>query len=96
MTTAPATGAHYAGGMAAAQEFPLARELEVFEAHRQELMGRAAGKYELVHGDQLAGEFDTETDAIGEGYKLFGNVPFLVKKIEPMDIPRRLSCMIAV
>jgi len=37
--------------MAAPEEFPLARELDAFEAHRQELMGRAAGRYALVHGD---------------------------------------------
>jgi len=77
--------------MAAPEEFPLARELDAFEAHRQELMGRAAGRYALVHGDQLAGEYDTENNAIAEGYKLFGNVPFLVKKVEAVDIPRRFA-----
>jgi hypothetical protein len=75
--------------MAEPEEFPLARELDTFEEHRQELMGRAAGKYALVRGDQVAAEFDTEGDAIAEGYRRFGNVPFLVKQIEPMDIPQR-------
>lgn len=67
----------------AAQEFPLARELDAFESHRHELMERAAGRYALVHGDEVTGEFDREADAIAEGYQRFGNVPFLVKKIEP-------------
>jgi hypothetical protein len=70
-------------------ELPLQQELETFEAHRTELMGRAAGKYALIHKDQLVDVFDTEADAIRDGYRQFGNVPFLVKKIEPVDTPDR-------
>ena len=33
--------------------------------------------------------FDTEADAIRDGYRQFGNVPFLVKRIEPVDTPER-------
>jgi hypothetical protein len=65
----------------------LAQELDTFEAHRAELVGQAAGKYALVHGDAVAGVFDTEDDAIRQGYSQFGNVPFLVKQIQPVDIP---------
>lgn len=71
------------------QEPPLRQELETFDAHRAELLGRAAGKFALVHEDQVIGIFDTEADAIRDGYRQFGNVPFLVKKIEPVDIPER-------
>jgi hypothetical protein len=79
-----------------AADFPLQRELDTYEAHHAELLGRAAGKYALVHGADLAGEYDTEADAVAEGYKLFGNVPFLVKLIEPVQVPRRfISCMSA-
>jgi hypothetical protein len=70
---------------------PLQQELETFEAHRAELLGRAAGKYALVHHDQVVGVFDTDADGIREGYRLFGNVPFLVKKIEAVDIPEQFS-----
>jgi hypothetical protein len=80
----------YPEGMAGSGEFPLKRELETFEAHRGELLGRAPGKYALVHHDELAGVFDTEPDAIDEGYRTFGNVPFLVKRIEAVDVPERL------
>ncbi len=81
--------------MSRPEEFPLARELDAFDGHREELMGRAAGKYALLHGDHLAGEFDTEADAIAEGYQMFGNVPFLVKRIEPVDIPRRFGSYVS-
>jgi hypothetical protein len=74
----------------------LQQELDTYEAHRAELLGRATGKYVLVHDAELVGEYDTEADAIAEGYKLFGNVPFLVKRIEPVEVPRRfISCMSA-
>ena len=68
---------------------PLRRELETFEAHRAELLGRAAGKYALIHDDQVVDVFDTEADAIRDGYRQFGNVPFLVKKITDVDVPER-------
>jgi hypothetical protein len=71
------------------QEPPLRQELETFDARRAELLGRAPGKYALVHADQVIDVFDTEADAIREGYRQFGNVPFLVKKIMPIDIPER-------
>jgi hypothetical protein len=73
------------------QEPPLRRELEVFEAHRAELLGRASGKYALIHGEQVVDIYDTEADAIREGYRQFGNVPFLVKRIVPVDIPERFA-----
>ena len=78
----------YPGTVNVPDDFPLARELAAFEEHRQEFMSRAAGRYALVHGDELAGEYDTEGDAIKDGYSRFGNVPFLVKKIEPFDLPQ--------
>jgi hypothetical protein len=67
----------------------LQQELRTFEAHRAELLGQALGKFALVHKDQVAGVFDTEADAIREGYRAFGNVPFLVKRIEAVEIPER-------
>jgi hypothetical protein len=72
-------------------EPPLHQELEMFEAHRAELLGRAAGKYALVHEDQVVDVNDTEADAIQEGYRQFVNVPFLVNKIESVDIPQRFA-----
>jgi hypothetical protein len=77
----------YADDMSTSPDLPLQRELDTFEAHRAELLAASAGRYALVHGDQVAGVFDNEHDGISEGYRSFGNVPFLVKKIEPVDLP---------
>lgn len=62
-------------------------ELETYGTHRQELLGAAEGRYVLIHGDEVAGTFDSESDAVAEGYKQYGNVPFLVKHIVEIETP---------
>ena len=69
----------------------LAPELETYEQHRERLIASDLGRWVLVHDSELAGVFDTQDDAIGEGYRRFGNVPFLVKEIEAFDTPEWLS-----
>ncbi len=64
----------------AEQQTNLAKELETFERLRGELM-KDAGKFALVHGDELAGVFESYADAIRTGYEKFGLSPFLVKQI---------------
>ena len=63
----------------------LLTELETFAAHKVELLATARGKYALVHETEVAGTFETEGDAISQGYKLYGNVPFLVKQIVEVE-----------
>lgn len=70
-----------------AQDNPLAEELATFEVHRSELLGPATGKFALVHGRDVVGTYDTERDAIAEGYRRFGNVPFLVKEVAAVEVP---------
>ena len=80
--------------MAAPEDFPLRAELEAFESRRAELVDRASGKFALIRGDRLAGIYDTEADGIREGYRLFGNVPFLVQVIRPVDVPEHVPAII--
>lgn len=65
----------------------LAAEAETYEHHRDELLGAAEGKFVLIFRDQVAGVFDSERDAIRQGYERFGNVPFLVKQIVRVETP---------
>jgi hypothetical protein len=44
-----------------------------------------AGKFALVHGDAVAGTFDTYADALNVGYEKFGLEPFLVKQIMAVE-----------
>ena len=65
----------------------LASELETYEAERERLLGESSGKYVLIRGEEIVGAYDTEADAVAEGYRRFGNVPFLVKLVSPVDEP---------
>jgi hypothetical protein len=65
----------------------LAAELETFAAHRNELLGRAKGKYVLIKGQAVVDVFEDRTDAFARGYRDFGNHPFLVKKVTDVEAP---------
>jgi hypothetical protein len=66
---------------------PLKKELRTFSAHKRELLRRSSGKYVLVKGDRIVGTFDSELDAVHQGYERFGNVPFLVKQVVEVEVP---------
>jgi hypothetical protein len=59
---------------------PLSKELATFERLRGELLS-APGKFAVIHGDELAGVFETYADALQAGYQKFGLSSFLVKQI---------------
>ena len=62
-------------------------ELRTFRAHRDELIGRAKGKYVLIHGEDIVDFFENQTDAITKGFRKFGNNPFLVKLVTEVEVP---------
>jgi hypothetical protein len=65
----------------------LDRELETYAAHKGELLASDRGKIVLIKNDEVCGTFDTQMDAIRDGYRRFGNVPFLVKQVVEVDVP---------
>ena len=69
----------------------LATELKTYEQHRDKLLGTAEGKFVLIHGTEVVGVYEAQMDAIAEGYKQLGNVPFLVKQIVKVEIPLNFS-----
>ncbi len=72
----------------------LGAELQTFATHRNELLGRAKGKYVLIKGEDVVDVFEDRTDALVRGYREFGNHPFLVKKVTDVEAPLSftLSC----
>jgi hypothetical protein len=66
----------------------LEKELQTYEAQKSELLGKSKGKFVLIKDDQVIDVFDTNMDAIRQGYKRFGNVPFLVKEVVEVEIPQ--------
>lgn len=75
----------------------LAEELEVYAASKAELLAESEGKFVLIHDSEILGAYETEADAITEGYRRVGNVPFLVKQVLAVEIPERyVSNLIAL
>lgn len=70
-----------------AEEQALALELKTFREHLPRLLANSENKWALVHHDVILGTFWDRRDAIQEGYRQLGNVPFLTKKIERTEIP---------
>ena len=59
----------------------LDEEVQTYETRKPELLGNSEGKFVLIKGGEVAGIYESETDAITDGYNRFGNVPFLVRQI---------------
>ncbi len=67
----------------------LDQELETYERHRERLLQDSEGKYVLIYRDDVITVLESKNDAITEGYRRLGNVPFLVKEIVQVEIPAR-------
>jgi hypothetical protein len=65
-------------------------ELETYEKNRERLVSEHKGEYVLIHGEEVVGAYESKMDAIRLGYKKFGNVPFLVKRIVEIETPEYL------
>jgi len=65
-------------------------ELRTYQRHREQLLAAAEGKFVLIKDDRVVGTFDSEMDAIRQGYAVFGNVPFLVKEIVEIEVPKKI------
>ena len=63
----------------------LEKELETFEQNKEKLLREGEGKYALIHGDEVAGIWDTYEDALKAGYERFELEPFLVKQIQGIE-----------
>ena len=75
----------------------LDQELETYGRHRERLLRDSEGKYVLIYRDDVITVFESKNDAIAEGYRRLGNVPFLVKEIVQVEIPARfVSNLLAI
>jgi hypothetical protein len=65
----------------------LREEIQTYFKHKDSLISENAGKYVLIKGSKIEGIFESQKDAIKQGYEHFGNVSFLVKQIVPSEPP---------
>lgn len=63
----------------------LAKELETYAAHKDELVRKAEGQFVVIHGDRVVNTWDTFEDALKAGYDEFGLERFLIKQIEGIE-----------
>lgn len=59
----------------------LVDELKVFQSIEKELIASHPGKYVLIKDQKTVGTYDSQSNAISEGYSRFGNAPFFIKQI---------------
>lgn len=71
----------------------LAAEIDFYNEHRDEWMGRIAGRVVLVKGRDLVGVYDDEEAALAEGARLFGLESFLVRRVLPSDPEVRIPAL---
>ncbi len=64
---------------------PIDRELATYEREMARLLREARGKFVLIVGDDVLGVFDSQLDAIDEGWKRFPRRPLLTKQITEED-----------
>ena len=62
-------------------DFVLEIETQEFDQRQAELERLYMGKVVMFKGTQLFGPFETIDAAIREGMKLFGDVPFLIRRV---------------
>ena len=72
----------------------LEKELATYKNHIDELKPEA-GRFVLIHGDEVVGTFSAYDDALKAGYTKFGLDPFLVKQIEAVEQAHFISRFIA-
>ena len=63
----------------------LSAELDTYNREKSRLAAESEGKYVLIHGNDVAGVWDTYEDALKAGYQEFKLEPFLVKQIQSVD-----------
>ncbi len=67
----------------------LGREFATYRRELPRLLAEGhAGRFALVHEDQILGIWDTQRAASQEGRRRFGLDPITVKKIDPRDVER--------
>jgi hypothetical protein len=66
----------------------LEKEMQTYRQALPTLLTTSAGKFVLIHGDQIIGAWDTEEEAIEAGDQRFGLEPFLVHRVQETDQPR--------
>ena len=72
---------------------PLETEIGYFESHKGEWLEHYRDKYALIKGQELIGTFDTMEEAYRVGIERFGNMPLLIRKVQPEEPLQHLPAL---
>lgn len=78
-------------GMDSAKGALLDVEFSTYQKALPELLARATGKFVLIKGDQVVDLFESQVDAIKQGYMRFSGEPFFVRQVEPVELTVNLN-----
>ncbi len=67
------------------EQKPLQKEYAYYLTIRPDLLKQYTGKFALIKDEIFAGAFDTDADAYKVGLEKFGNVPFLIVRIQETE-----------
>jgi len=67
------------------EENLLKKEIETYNKHKEKLLKENNGKFVLIKEEEIIGVYESQKDALNICIGKFGNVPFLVKKIEEIE-----------
>lgn len=69
----------------------LEEEISVYEKNKNKLVETSTDKYVLIKNSEIIEVFESQEDALKEGYKRFGKEAFLVRQILPVEIPLQFT-----
>ncbi len=73
---ASSASSHFGGTLSV-----LKQEWEYYLAHQNEWVEKAPGRYVLIHGEEVVGFYERFSEAVNDGYRRLGHVPFLVRRL---------------
>ncbi len=65
---------------------PLAQEIATYDREHERLEQEHAGKFVLIHGEEVISTYDTFEAAADEGLRRFGDDPFLIRRVGEGEI----------
>lgn len=74
----------YRLGMTGSPEI-LEEENRAFNEKKADLLAFCSGKYAVFKGSSFLGVFDSTDHAYSAGIEAFGNVPFLIKRVQEIE-----------
>ena len=61
---------------------PLKKELQYYSEQKAELLKHYKGQFALIKGKEVIGTYTTWDEALEDGIKKLGNVPFLIRQVQ--------------